>query len=461
MRLWHFSPTEPAKPKQSLIALISALMLFLAACGGAAEVTTTTAAQGATTTTGSDGGTTTAPDATGEPVELTVWAARPYYIPPDEFQSLMTAHPNIKIIWDVQAEDDILQQLQRMKDAGQKMPDVIQDDVYLFEVYKELGLLQPIDEIKAQFEAEDPDLFNLLLPSAWEGAVIDGSTYGMAPATTFDQFYYNIPWLEEAGVQLPFASLEDVFQAALAMKAVRPDAIPFSVQALAGEGVTALKAILNAAGTPFEAGIPDLTSDGGLYVIDWYQRLQANELLPPDAIAWGEAESRVPFLTGNAGLMIDSLSTAFDYLEADDFNFGEDWALTVIPTSRTGDAQDGAWTANPVKTWGVTVDTEHLYEAGLVLRYLAETENLVESVLNGAVPPRQSEALADPRIQEVMPFMTDELKEALVGANAPSVGRFAGEVEAILEQLFGEIVTGVDATAQELADKYQAQLDEL
>jgi hypothetical protein len=60
-----------------------------------------------------------------------------------------------------------------------------------------------------------------------------------------------------------------------------------------------------------------------------------------------------------------------------------------------------------------------------------------------------------------MPFLTDDLREALINAQAPAVSANAGDVEAVLEQLFGEIVTGSNATAQELAEKYQQQLDEL
>jgi multiple sugar transport system substrate-binding protein len=434
-------------------ALVAVFVLVLAACGGG----------GAAESTDTGGGTDTGGEASpagDEPVELTVWAARPYYVPPDQFQSLMEEYPNIKITWDVQAEDDILQQLQRMKDAGQKMPDVIQDDPYLFAAYNQAGLLRPIDDVVERWEQEDPESFNLLPESAWGQATLDGQIYGMSPATTFDQVYYNIPWLEEAGVQLPFDSLEDIFDAAMALKQSRPDEIPFSVQALAGEGVTALKAMFNVAGVPYEGATPQLTSEAGIYVIDWYQRMQQNELLPADAVSWGEAESRVPFLTGEAGLMIDSLSTAFDYVQEPEFVYGEDWGVTLLPLSRTGDAQDGNWRAG-AKTWAVTSDTEHPYEASLVLRYIADTDNLVESVLEGAVPPRQTEAIDDPRINEVMPFFSDDLKEALLNADPLPVAPNAGEVESVLEQLFGEIVTGTDVSAQELAEKYQQQLDAL
>src|SRR5215510_6632415 len=60
--------------------------------------------------------------------QLLVWSSRDYYVPPDQFKSFEAEYPDINLNWDVQAEDDILQQLLRMRQAGQAMPDVIQDD---------------------------------------------------------------------------------------------------------------------------------------------------------------------------------------------------------------------------------------------------------------------------------------------------------------------------------------------
>src|SRR5262249_46214652 len=75
-------------------AVVTALTLVLAGCGGGE----------------------TQQSADGK-IELTVWASRKYYIPPDQFKSFMAEHPNVVIKWDVKDSDDILQQMQRMKSA--------------------------------------------------------------------------------------------------------------------------------------------------------------------------------------------------------------------------------------------------------------------------------------------------------------------------------------------------------
>jgi ABC-type glycerol-3-phosphate transport system substrate-binding protein len=392
--------------------------------------------------------------------ELLVWSSRDYYVPPDEFKSFEAEHSDISLSWDVQAEDDILQQLLRMRDAGQTMPDVIQDDTFMMEAYYKAGLLQPIDEYLDRWKEEDPELYDKVLPIAWEDNEFDGQTYGMSITANYDILYYNKPWLEEAGVEPPFETFEEMYDALLAMKQARPDQIPMTLQALAGEGVTMLKSMLNAVGVPFEGSTPDLTDPAALYVIDFWQRAQEDELIPPEAISWGESETRGAFIRQDAGLIFDGITTAGDFAEVDNFDYGEEWETTTLPTD-SGEGHTGQTVTQP-RTWAITVDADDPYESSLVLRYLAETDNLVEPLANGSVPMRQTEAINDPRIQnEILPFFTDELKSSYLDSVSMPASENTGEVEEVLEQMWGEIVQGTDASAEELAEKYQEQLDSL
>jgi ABC-type glycerol-3-phosphate transport system substrate-binding protein len=394
-------------------------------------------------------------------VTITFWAARDFYLPPDKFEGFMEENPDIIVETDVQANDDILQQVSRMKGAGQKMPDIIQDDAFQFPAYVEAGLLLPLDDMRAAWEEEDPDTYSLLPDSAWEQGMVDGKVMAMGPWTTFDQVYVSTPWLEEAGVELPFESLDDVVDAGIAMKEARPDEYPLSVQALAGSGVNSLQMVLFAAGTEFDGVIPDLTSEGGLYAIDWYQRMKSEDLIHPDAIAWGEDEARIAFLSGKAGLMIDSVRAGQDFIDTPDFEWPDMWDLALLPTSRSGDAEDGIWTS-AAQPYAMTSDVEHPEEAALVMRYVASTQNLTRAVVElGGLPPRQTEALNSPEVKEAYKYMSDDLRQALLDSEARPSGPESAEVEAILEQMFGEIVSGSDESAESLAEKYQEQLDAL
>jgi ABC-type glycerol-3-phosphate transport system substrate-binding protein len=431
------------------VALLVILALVAAACGGDGETSDTTAGGGSDTTAGGEPG--------GEG-ELLVWVTRPYYIPPDGFASF-TEETGVNDTYDVQSNDDIFQQLQTRVDAGQPLPDVLgAEDAFLIENYVDAGLIESHDEIAATWESEDPDQYGLLFPLAWDETSIDGVKYGLSVTANFDVLYYDPEWFEEAGVSVPFESLDAVLEGLRAMKAARPDSIPFTVQAVAGEGVTTLKTVLAAAGAPFDGAVPDLESEGGIYAINWFLQAANEGLLPSDAIAWGEDESRGAFVARDAGMILDGFTTAGDFNEATDFDYPDQWDLTPVPLSRSGGGDDGV-ALSAARTWAVLAGTEHPDEAALVLRYIAETQNLIEAAGNGSVPMRQTEAFESDELLEVWPFFNDDLKAAYLGSSPTPAGPNAGEVEGILEQMFGEIVVGTDKTAEELAAEYQPQLD--
>jgi ABC-type glycerol-3-phosphate transport system substrate-binding protein len=431
--------------------------LLAAACSDSDDSSDTTAAGGDTETTTADA---EGDDAAGdeEMVELLVWVTRPYYVPPDDFETF-AAENNISVTYDVQSNDDILQQLLLRRDAGQPLPDVLgAEDSFLIEAFVDAGLLESHDDIAAQWQAEDPESYDLLLPLVWDETSIDGVKYGTSTTANFDVLYYNQEWFDEAGISVPFESLDAVLDGMRAMKESRPDSIPLTVQAKAGDGVTTLKTVLAAAGAPFDGPVPDLASDGGLYACNWFLQAADEGLLPPDAIAWGEDESRGAFVSGNAGLILDGFTTAGDFNEAENFDYPGQWNLTPVPLSQSGGGDDGV-ALSAARTWAVIAGSEHPDEAALVLRYIAETNNLIEAAGNGSVPMRQTEAIDDPRLLEIWPFFSDDLKAAYLGSTPAPAGPSAGDVEAILEQMFGEIVVGTDKTCEDLAAEYQPQID--
>ena len=434
----------PAVHRRRGIAIFVVLAMLLAACASE-DSADTTAATG---------------DGDGEQIELLVWVTRPYYIPPDEFASFEEQYPNVTVTFDVQANDDILQQLLTRRDAGQDLPDILgAEDSFLIEAFVEAGLLPSHDEIASTWQQEDPEQYDLLLPLVWDETSVDGTKYGASITANFDVLYYDPEWLSEANCTTPFESLDGVLDCLRAMKDARPDSIPFTVQAKAGEGVTTFKTMLAAAGAEFDGPVPDLQSEAGQYVLDWFLTAVEEELLPPEAIAWGEDESRGAFVSRNAGMILDGFTTAGDFNEASDFDYPDQWDLTPVPLSRSGGGQDGV-ALSAARTWAVLEGTSHPTEAALVLRYIADTTNLIEAAGNGSVPMRQTEALNSPELLEIWPFFNDDLKNAYLGSSPTPAGPNAGEVEAILEQLFGEIVVGTDKTAAELADEFQPQLDE-
>jgi len=428
-----------------LWSLLTVLILVLAACGGTESTETT-----ATEVTG---------EGDGEQIELLVWASRDWYAPPDAYAAFMEQYPNINVTMDVQANDDILQQLQRMKDAGQPLPDAVNDDTFLIESYNAAGLVLPFDEWKTRWEEEDPEEFANILPIAWEENTIEGATLGVSLTANFDVLYYNVEWFAETSFDpTTIDSLDGVLEAMRALKATRPDGIPLTVQALPTTGVTTLKTFLSAAGAPYTGAVPDLQTPGGIYTLNWFIQAANEGLLPSEAISWGEGEARGAFLAKSAGFILDGFTVAGDFAEEPGFDYQTVWGVIPVPASQTGAQKDGNQISN-ARSWFIGSGTEHPYEASLAIRYVNET--LVDQALNGSVPMRNSAKLADPRLVDFWPFFTDQLREAYAGSDSVPAGLNGGEVEGVLEELFGEIVIGTDMTAQELADKYQPMLDEL
>ena len=393
---------------------------------------------------------------------LTVWGSRGYYLTDEQVAIFEAAHPGITIEAEIVDTDDILERMIRAKDAGQPLPDIIQDDVYLIEAYAQAGMVRSLNDLVAEFEADEPEVFAESLPIVWEEPTRDGEILGAAVTANFDILYYNPSFFEEAGVELPLDTYEELYEAAKALKATRPDQVPWSIQALAGEGVTGLKTVLVGTGAPFAGATPDLTSPGGQYTIEFFQRLQAEELLPVEAIAWGEAESRGAYVAG-AGMIIDGFSAGGDFLDIGDFEYGTDWAGTLMPieTGVAGTVTGARSTS--ARMWSIStgVEDERLDAAFEFIKFLASPAYQIPQVLAGGVPPRNSVALNAPEVSEFYPFLTDELRQGYLDSVGVPSALNAGDVELVLEQLWGEIITGVDATPAELAAKYQPLLDAL
>jgi ABC-type glycerol-3-phosphate transport system substrate-binding protein len=436
-----------------MVALFAILAMVAAACGGDDDG-------------GDDDGDTggdTSADAGGEEVDLLIWASRDYYRPPDLWQGFMDDNPNITVEVQVESNDDILQQMQRMQDAGQRLPDVIQDDTFLIEAYANAGLLMDHTELKDRWEAEDPDAYNEILPIAWDENLFpkDDPTglYGVSLTANFDIIYYNIPVCDAAGVDCAaITSLDEFLQAMRDVKAASPDIIPLTVQAKPTTGVTTLKTMFSAAGAPYDGAVPDLQSEGGLYTLQWFLDASNEGLLPPEAIAWGEDEARAAFAGQRAAFILDGFTVAGEYNAIEGFGLGEGWGVVPSPTQGDGNQISNA------RTWAVTTGAQERgveWDAFRAIAHVGTVEQLVQAAAGGSVPMRNSVALADPRLDEIWPFFDQNLRDAYAGSDSVPSGLNGGDVELVLEELFGEIVVGTDKTAQELADEYQPKLDEL
>ncbi len=434
-----------------ILALVGAMMV-LAACGPSTG-TDTTAASGRLTRRrpAASGSGTTAAGASDEPVELTVWFTQEEGTP--SFDDFEAEHPNITVNVDIIPSDDTFEQLLRMQDAGEPLPDVIRFDGFLKAGMTDAGILQPIDDLVATWEEEDPESFAKLVESTFGSTMWNEQIMGMAYDASMDQIYYRADWWEEAGIEVPWqpATNAELLDTLRLIKEQRPDAIPWSMFGAQGEGVNYLFAHMRAAGVPFEGATPQLESEAGIALIEWYQTVVREGLTSPDVLALGGDDAVGLFLGGQAATIIESIGLSNDLAGVENMEFPDQWQLATLPYEN-----GGAQIANPW-TFGITTGTEHPYESSLILRYLMEDEIALEVSRDNIV--RNRVVFESDLIPELYPALLPEHIEILAGAEGFPTDVNFFEVEDVLEAFMQDVIQNPDTPAAELAATWQEELN--
>lgn len=452
MRARKLTKTRTRPLGRSLVALLAALALIAAACAGD-DTTDTTTADGDTPTTAADGGEALAcggPDA--EPTEVTFWF-NGETIPPDAFASLVEEH-NITVSFDIRG-DDILPLTLQMQQAGEPLPDIIEIDTNIAPAFIEGGVIQPIDDIVAQWEEEDPELFADVFPVTWDDGTFDGQIYHMANKGGNDMIYYNIDMLEEAGIEVPLETWHDITDAAIVLR----DTIP-GLSEYFGTGGTSPDRMFYWSygfGVPFigeQGNIPDLTTPQGIEMIEWLDELFEEGLVNPTFMIGDQDESQGAFIRDDLPLLDEGSNGGISFQEAG-FEYGVDYGTFPLPVNEGGESM-----AVP-RGLSVASDTENKCEAGLVLRYMSEPEQVIPRFTELLSSPIRSYNLMESEeLAERLAYFTEEIKEEFqtIERQIPP-GTTTLEVGTILKELLDELtVTGTDEPAEELAARY---LDEM
>jgi ABC-type glycerol-3-phosphate transport system substrate-binding protein len=449
-------------------AALVALMMALVACGnGTSEETSTTAggtsstAAGGTSTTAAEASTTTGPST--EPVTISLWVNREQYMPfPGFYEDLAETHPNITVEAELAPDDDLFFQLARMKEAGEPMPDLVQLDDYFAVPMFDAGLQLPLDDLVATWQEEDPDGFGLVSPNAFFTNE-DGVIVGITPIANMDVLYWRSDWLTEAGVtELP-TSWDGVLEALRAIKASKPDVLPIALNAASGTAVPWFLSMLGTVGTPFSGSTPDLTSEGGLYTINWLQQAVAEGLTDVDALAWTDDETRGAWIGGNAALIYDSMRSTNDLggeLTATGVEYPDGWVTMAAPLRMTDDGSEVGAHLMGTRTYHITSSTEHPYEAGVVLRALFAEERAYEQIEVSNTPLLPTVVESEEYIAG-QPYVDQAQRDAiLAAAQRPADSQFFQVVE-LLERLVQDVYQNPDRPTEEIAAQWQAELDAL
>ena len=437
-----------------LLAAMTGLLLLLAACGGDAEDVDDGAAGDATDTTtdATTDATAAADGGSGEPVEIVVWF-NGETVPSDDFAQLEEEH-NIQVTWDIRG-DAILTDMLRMRDAGEQLPDLVEIDSHLTPAFMEAGLIQPMTEQIQTWEEEDPELYATVPESVWEDGTYDGEIYPFPNKSLVNAIYYNIDLLEQAGVEPEFDTWWDVVEAARAVQEANPDLPAYF--ATGGTSPDRMFNWLYNFGVSFEGNIPDLTSPQGVDMIDFLQTMHEENITDPEFVIGQQDEAPGAFVNGTLPLLAEGLNNGPAFM-LDDFQYGEDWATVPYPVHE----EDGGTHMGAPRGFSMSEGAEHPYEASLVMRYLSQPEIAAERYFELESGVVQSLPLIESLPQE-QPFFTEELVEIFrmmesqipVGTNTNAVGE-------VLNDLIEEVsVTGTEDAPEQLAERYQAMLDDI
>ena len=411
------------------VSCVAVLVVPLAACGGSAD-------------TPADSNT------------VTVWF-NGESIPEDEFAALKQEH-GITVEWDIRG-DTMLTDMLRMRDAGEDLPDLIEIDSQMTPAFLEAQLLAPLTEDIATWEAEDPELYATVPPSVWADGTYDGQIYNFPNKSLVDAMYYNIDLLERAGVAPPpYDTYPDLLDAARQVKEAIPD-----LPAYYGTGGTSQDRMfrwLYSFGTPFDGPVPQLTSDQGVATIGWLQTMFQEGIVDPEFMIGQQDEAKGAFVAGQLPFIDEGLNGGPGFM-LDDFVYGENWGTAPSPV----DEANGGKEVGFPRGWSMTAGTENSYQASLVLRYLSEPEIAAERYLELETGIVQSIPVLEGDIPAAQPFFTPELMQRFRGLEVqvpPST--FTNAVGEVLIDLVEEVtVTGTDDSPEQIAERYQAQLDEL
>ena len=393
--------------------------------------------------------------------ELTVWFAREYTVPSREKLDAFAAKTGITLSVDVQPNDNLFQQLIRMRDSGLQLPDVVHLDGFLRPVVAEAGVVVSIQDVVDQWAADDPEGYAQVYQATWDDGTWNGELVGMANTASMEEVYFRTDWLAEGGVTGAPQTWDDVLDFARAIKKAKPDVVPFGWWAQRGNGANLMFSSMSAMGVEFDGSVPNLKGEGGQYWINFVQTLAREGLISADAIAWTEDDMRGGFIASNIGMMLDSAPTSVD-ARAAGLEVNTNFNIVPMPTRQSASGGDGVLVA-PARTFFITssaADRGAKDEAGLVLRFLMQPDVALELMLAGADPHRTDGVLADAdAVQQWLPIWDDDNIGAFKNQGQFPVDLNFPASEDVMERFNEFVVSNPDMDPMAVADEWQPQFD--
>jgi multiple sugar transport system substrate-binding protein len=208
------------------------------------------------------------------------------------------AHPDIDIQIEVVNWDNLEQKL--ITDiAGGTPPDVSIIGTRWLAGYVEEGIAEPLDDyMSEEFRARFIETF--MSPS-----VFDGETYGLPVAASARAMYYNEALFEEAGIEAPPATWQELKDAAAKIHAQGDDVYGFGIQ---GKEIETdaywYYALWSFGGELLEDGRSGIASEAGIEAARFYKSMIDEGLTQPGVTNYSREGLQDLFKQGRLGMII-------------------------------------------------------------------------------------------------------------------------------------------------------------
>ncbi len=364
--------TKKIKPF-SIVLILGMLAVLSIACSG--ETGSGNSAE--TENNGADGN---AAEGSGDVQEITFVAAQ-YSSQTEPFltelvENFESEHSDIKVNLDIIGWDSLEQSVNTMVSTGQT-PDILNLNHYAAFVSDDL--LMPIEEVIS------PELKDKIYDSFYEAGKVDGTSYAIPYLASIRGLYYNQDIFEEAGIEAPPETWEELRETAKAIKD-KTGIDGFGVPMTNFEGQAYFSYFIWGNGGNWKEGDEwVLNSPENVEGIEFLNQLVTEDKLTnPEPTAINRDELQKVFGAGQLGMMITAnfLPTILAQ-EAPDLNYG----VAPIPVN------EGAEPFNlGVQDFLMVFrSTEHPEAVSKFLDYFYEDENYEEFMaLEGMLPATET-----------------------------------------------------------------------
>lgn len=384
--------------------------------------------------------------------ELEVWVVRDdHEIDLEQWEQM---YPDIEINYEVVPWEEALDQLLLTSGTPQE-PDVAVLDQAWVPTLASTGALLPLDDMLDEvIDDSDMDDFN---DQIWDFVEYDGTTYAV-PYTTFGRaLFYRADWFEDAGLDPP-ETWDDVIEAGNEFHDPGNDRYGLTVRGARDDGtVQGWLPIFYAMGGTFEDDVPIIDSDAGIESLDLYRRLVwEEEIMSDETVAYGSAEARGLFISGNAAMSIIGTHIAPAVVNDGGLEYGEEFGMTHIPRPERGMEPVNV---NTSFQFGILANTDYPEAALEFAAYASETDQQMLFNIDYMEAVRESVYEIE-EYREAKPWADFILEDQQNMRPLPRLARY-NEISEVIQDAIQEMLQDADADAASVAADAQEQIEEI